>query len=483
MRTFAFEYRRGYVALVVSLGVIAVWIAYVQIWSTRREDTPLNTRDMTHAYQPGDELLGGATTIVDTARSAYGRSAMNFVKSHWRDFYSGKGVFLREWDDMPDGSRAPLGPLFSAVSCERCHEHDGRGRPPAGPRDVSESMIVRFSVPAPNGDWVPEPAYGEQLDMYGRDGMKGEGIVRVVYDEVTGDFADGGAYVLMQPEYSFEHLAYVPLRSDVRFSPRVAPYNFGLGLLEAVPDRDILANADPTDRDGDGISGRPNMVPDVRTGRTALGRFGWKANQPTIEQQIAKAFSADLGITSSLYPPDAGRAVALRPVGLTSAGHVAELNDDDLAKILTYVRLLAVPRQRNPGSPAVRHGRAIFEGIDCSGCHLPRLVTGEVAEFTELAHQVIHPYTDLLLHDMGEGLADDRPDGLAGGSEWRTPPLWGIGLMKTVSGHTRLLHDGRARSFEEAILWHGGEAATSQELYRRLSKSDRDALLAFLWSL
>lgn len=465
-----------YAAALAAVSLLGVF-AHQQLWPVRWAPGILSTAGMMSAYQPGDELLGGAATVLDSGTTAYGRSLGNIAAEHWPSFYHGRGRFSREWDQVKETRIQPLGPLFSAVGCERCHEKDGRGKPLVG--EVSESMTVHLSVPGPHGTWIPDPVYGGQLDLYGVDGMRGEGILRVQYSRVTGDFADGSSYTLMQPEYKLEHLAYGPLSPGARFSARVAPANFGLGLLEAIPEQQIVANADPDDRNADGISGRTGAAIDIRSGRPVLGRFGWKATQPTIEQQVARAFIMDLGITSSLYPHNGSNGTLVRH----AAAAEPELDANDLRLMVAYVRLLAVPRQRGWDRHEVQRGRAIFRGIGCESCHIANFTTGTVTDLPELSNQVIHPYTDLLLHDMGAGLADDRPDGGASGSEWRTPPLWGIGLLGRVSGHTRLLHDGRARNIEEAILWHGGEAAHSQEMYRRLTESDRAAVLEFLGSL
>ncbi len=438
--------------------------------------------DIAAYHVPGEELLGGGTTVRDTGSTAYGRSAYNLIREHWPEFFKGKISFVNQWDDMPQGVASPLGPLFNARSCDGCHDHDGRGQPPASPDEVSESMVVHLSVVDGDGPARPDPVYGSQLDLHGVHGGgwgHGEGIVQVEYDELRGVYADGGSYALTRPEYRFRRLAYGPLHRDIRFSPRVAPFNFGLGLLEMIPESDILAHADPDDRDHDGISGRPNQILEIKSGSMMLGRFGWKANQPTLEQQVARAFHADLGITTSLYPED----VTPPEYVLGEGGNTPELDEKVFSQVVAYVRFLGVPRQREWEKPLVQHGRALFSRIGCTGCHISRFRTGINPAFPELSDQLIHPYTDLLLHDMGDDLADDRPDGLATGREWRTPPLWGIGLVEKVGGHTRFLHDGRARNLEEAILWHGGEGAASQELYRRLRKQDRMALLAFLESL
>jgi CxxC motif-containing protein (DUF1111 family) len=246
-----------------------------------------------------------------------------------------------------------------------------------------------------------------------------------------------------------------------------------------------VARADPHDADGDGISGRANRVWDQASSKTALGRFGWKANQPNIRQQNAAAANGDIGITTRLYPSEniaeGQTAAAAAPTG--SQNGEPEMRDDHFDKLVFYVQTLAVPASRNVDDPTVRRGAQLFAGIGCTACHTPTLETGDYPDVPELAHQVIHPFTDLLLHDMGAELADGRPDFLATEQEWRTPPLWGIGLTQMVNRHTRFLHDGRARSLEEAVLWHGGEAAKSHDRFIHLSRDERAALLAFLDSL
>jgi CxxC motif-containing protein (DUF1111 family) len=255
----------------------------------------------------------------------------------------------------------------------------------------------------------------------------------------------------------------------------------GLGLLEAVPESTLEALADESDHDGDGISGRVNLVWDVREGRARPGRFGWKANVTTIAQQTAGAFLGDLGITSSMFPdeacPDGQTACRAAP-----NGGAPELTDQKLDAVVLYARSLAVPARRGVGDARVTRGEALFAQAGCGSCHTPKLVTGD-SDVPAFTRQTIRPYTDLLVHDLGPELADGRPDGRASGSEWRTPPLWGLGLLERVSKHQHLLHDGRARGVAEAILWHGGEAANARERFRTLSKEDRAALLAFLSAL
>jgi len=249
-----------------------------------------------------------------------------------------------------------------------------------------------------------------------------------------------------------------------------------------VPQADILALADPDDRDGDGVSGRANQVWDAAAGRLALGRFGWKANEPTVAQQAAGAFLGDIGITTPLFP-DENCTAAVPDCRTAANGGAPAIEADDFAKVVLYASSLAVPGRRDWDDPTVLQGKALFTALGCAACHMPTLTTGDYPTIPALTGQTIHPYTDLLLHDLGAELADGRPDFLAGGSEWRTPPLWGLGLIQTVNGHTNLLHDGRARNALEAILWHGGEAQAARDNFARLDAAQREALLRFLDSL
>jgi CxxC motif-containing protein (DUF1111 family) len=343
---------------------------------------------------------------------------------------------------------------------------------------------VRLSIPGQDAHGGPldEPAYGGQFNHDAILGVSAEGRAEVSYEEVPGAYADGTAYSLRRPAYRFADLAFGPLDPRVLISPRTAPFMIGLGLLEAVGEEDILALADEVDADGDGISGRPNRVWDPKAQRTRLGRFGWKANQAGLEQQSAGAFLGDLGITSPLAPaencPPAQTACAAAP-----SGGAPELDQEKLDEVTYYGHLLAVPARRDFEDPDVLRGKALLRDAGCAACHAPLLTTGTLDGFPELSGQTIRPFTDLLLHDLGEDLADGRPDFLADGREWRTPPLWGIGLVGVVNEHTLLLHDGRARGLAEAILWHGGEAERAREAFRAMPAGDRAALIRFLESL
>jgi CxxC motif-containing protein (DUF1111 family) len=261
-------------------------------------------------------------------------------------------------------------------------------------------------------------------------------------------------------------------------------------LLEAIPAADILARVDENDADSDGISGRAAIVVSTEFGVPMLGRFGYKGGAATVRDQSAGAFAGDMGLSTPLNPDPWGdctkaqNACRAAPHGQEpDVRDGLEVDAESLDLVTFYARNLGVPERRNVDDPQVLRGKAVFHTAQCAACHVPKYVTNRLDGQPEQSFQLIWPYTDLLLHDMGPGLADNRPEGRATGQEWKTPPLWGIGLTEQVSGHTRFLHDGRARSLLEAILWHGGEAQGARDAVVALPKPDRAALLAFLNSL
>ncbi len=437
--------------------------------------------------QVGEELSGGATTVFQNGKNAFALPLANISRENRRAHVVGNSFFNKNWVIAPASTTARdgLGPLFHARSCSGCHTRDGRGAPPAQ-GELMTGLLFRLSVPgrSPHGGPLPDPTYGGQLGVRAVPGVEPEGNVRIEYEEIPGTYPDSETYSLRKPIYTLEcSKKYGAPQNDLLMSPRVAPPVHGLGLLEAVPEATIRGFADEDDQDGDGISGRPNEVWNPETQTRQLGRFGWKANQPDIRQQTAAAFLGDIGITSNIHPNDdftpAQHALFAQP----GSGDTPELDDNLLARVVTYQLTLAPPARRNWTDPEVLRGKLLFEEAQCAVCHVPEMKTGDYEAVPELANQTIRPYTDLLLHDMGEELADHRPDFEADGREWRTPPLWGIGLIETVNGHTFFLHDGRARNLEEAILWHGGEAEVSRDHFKNLNSSDRAALLAFLNSL
>lgn len=436
--------------------------------------------------EAGAELLGGDTTVFDESRLAFTFPAKNLGSADRDVFALGDHFFGRNWVSAPASTSANdgLGPLFNATSCSSCHLRDGRSAPPEREGDPSSGLLLRLSVPGVGAHGEPrdEPTYGGQLQPNANVGVPREGRYLITYEERAGAFADGEPYSLRAPRYALVDLAHGPLAPDAMLSPRTAPAMIGLGLLEAVPDDALRALADPEDRDGDGVSGRVNEVWSVEAGRSSVGRFGWKANVPTVKQQVAGAFLGDLGITTSLFPEEGCTAAEVACRAAPNGGK-PELSDATLGEVTHYSRCLGVPARRRRDDPVVRRGERLFAEARCASCHVTKLRTGDASPIAALRSQTIRPYTDLLLHDMGPDLADGRPDFGASGSEWRTTPLWGLGLLRTVSGHTFLLHDGRARDVTEAILWHGGEAERSRDAFRAMGRDDRAALIAFLGSL
>ena len=430
--------------------------------------------------------LGGGTTRAIDGKTAFTFPAANIRAEHQRDFFFGNRLFNTNWVIAPASVKSfdGLGPFFNRVSCSGCHTQDGRGRPPETGAPM-ESMLLRLSVPdaAFPGEAGPHPVYGDQISDRANPGIPAEGAPKVSYETWTGLYADGTKYGLLKPSYSVDALAYGPLGQGAMLSPRVAQQVIGLGLLEAVPEAALAAMADPDDVDGDGVSGRMNYVADVSSSNgLRVGRFGWKANQPDLPAQNAAAAKGDIGLTNPLHRRENCAPAQAACLAAPKAPEI-DLSEKFFDKLNLYTRLLAVPAQRRPDDPQVQKGGALFAKFGCSACHIPTLRTGTHTVLPELENQTFHPFTDLLLHDMGGALADNRPDGGASGYEWRTPPLWGLGLVPAVNGHNRLLHDGRARGFAEAILWHGGEAEASRHAFSQAEKADRDALLAFLGSL
>lgn len=433
-----------------------------------------------------EQFPGGEQTSFVFTENAFGQPAPGLTGPDANYFYTGNSLFNQNWVAAPASTTARdgLGPTLNAHNCSACHFKDGRGRPPVYYDELATGFLIRLSITGDdgNGGPNPDPNYGGQLNDMGVFGISREGQVMITYSEEPGQFKDGSSYSLNVPNYTFPELNFGALSSDIMFSPRVGPQMIGLGLLEALSEADILANADENDLDGDGISGKPNYVWSIESNSMELGRFGWKANVPDIKQQVAGAFNGDMGITTTLFPNNHCPGPQTDCSNAPNGGE-PELSDENLDKVVLYSSNLAVPGRPDYSDQEVLKGKQLFYEINCIACHVPSYITGSHATFPHLSNQKIWPYTDLLLHDMGPELADGRSDYLANGNEWRTPPLWGIGLFETVNGHTHYLHDGRARNLNEAILWHGGEAENSKEAYRSLSKQERDLVLKFLNSL
>ena len=436
------------------------------------------------------DLSAGPFTIERADVRAYSEPASVLDARQRGVFMVGRNVFHRQWASINSlNGDWGLGPTFVADRCSACHVNTGRGQPP-GPGEQMLSMLVRVSLPgngaqgAPN----PHPAYGEQLQNRALDGssvdlayagtpVPREADLYLDWETRILTYADGERAELRVPKLRVENLNFGPLGDDAMTSVRISPSVFGLGLLEAVPEtalREIAAAQKAL-----GYDGRLNYVWDSIQGRRAPGRFGWKANQPSLRQQVATAAIEDMGLSSRLFP-DQNCPPAQQTCARHLPGNFPEIINHEIDALELWLHGLAVPARRNMRAADVQAGERLFAQAQCAVCHVPELTTGPFPAMRQLSHRKFRPYTDLLLHDMGEGLADGRPDFLAGPRDWRTPPLWGLGLSQTVSGSTSLLHDGRARNVAEAILWHGGEASRSREAFRSMSRSERDALVAFV---
>lgn len=441
--------------------------------------------------QPFEAMAGGgATSTAQPGPDSLSQPIPTLDASGRADFALGTALFEKLWVSAPSSTQASdgLGPLYNARACATCHQRDGRGHAPEEGA-IGPSLVLRLVQPDGRGD----PVYGRQLQDSAVPGQPAEGHPSLRFETRIVSLAGGEQVTLRRPRFSIENLAYGPLDQATHLSPRLAPAMTGLGLIEAIHPADLLAGADPDDRNGDGIRGRTIMVRDPATGSLALGRFGWKAEMSSVRAQSAAAFATDLGISTPARPQSAGdctvhqAACLAAPDGVQPRLGPVEAPDPVLTLVADYASHLAVPARRDVGRAEVLSGKALFSTIGCADCHRPSFVTSRQAQ-PPLAFQLIWPYSDLLLHEMGEDLADPGRDGPAspthaGRGEWRTPPLWAIGLASTVDPRAGFLHDGRARTLQEAILWHGGEGQAARDRYAALSARDRRALLAFLESL
>ena len=459
------------------------------------------TQDFSKAENFETMQGGAATSKAIVNGDAFSHFSANITFAEEEEFKLGNALFRKLWVSSPSSTQASdgLGPLFNARACQSCHLKDGRGHPPEGTAD-NTSMFLRLARDARDAKEqgilarhealnFPDVTYGKQLQELAVPGLASEGTMKITYEEVPVTLGDGEVVSLRKPSYSVEGLNYGPLEPDVTLSPRVAPQMIGMGMIQAIHEADILAKADPDDADGDGISGKASLVRDHRTRELKLGRFGYKAENASVRDQSASAFVGDMGISNPDAPFHHGDCTSAQQDCFARASGVQErLGDteapDPVLELVTfYSENLAVPARRDPGDAKILKGKELFYQSGCVSCHTPKFVTRRDAENKAHAFQLIWPYSDFLLHDMGEGLADGQRVGVADEREWRTQPLWGIGLTETVNEHTFFLHDGRARNLTEAILWHGGEAQAARDAFATLNKSDRTALIAFLESL
>ena len=415
------------------------------------------------------------------------------------DFWTGFSFFRDPWVAAPSatGNRDGLGPIFNSRSCIACHTAGARAKLDKTGEVIPLSLVVRLGSKV-EGNNAVDPVYGGQIQprkinyqlAETQQKNSGEAWLAFGYSKVVGKFSDGESYELLKPNYKLTQLAYGELAPHVGLSVRLAPNIFGMGLLNAISEKDLLAQEDIDDANGDGISAKYNRVPNVITGKIELGRFGLKAKQPNLHQQVAAAFRDDIGITNSSFPKEVctSEQVVCRKASLKGGHNTQQLEIDDvrLGLVVTFNELIGVPSARNLQDKKVQQGRDVFYQLKCHQCHTPSYVTAQNPNINgnhgsdALAGQLIWPYTDLALHDMGSALADGVFEFNATGNEWRTPPLWGIGLQEKMTGEQRFLHDGRARTISEAILWHGGEAEKAKQDFKKLSKQQRQVLIQFV---
>jgi CxxC motif-containing protein (DUF1111 family) len=454
------------------VSVIAAMISFVILF------TMCNKAGIFDESGYDERLSGGMATVFDETSKSFAHQVSGLNERDGKVHGFGDASFEQTFVSAPAPVNSGLGPVFNNVSCISCHHNDGKGTPTAG--FVTSSLLFRLSIPGTdiNGGPLPVNGFGGQLQDVSIFGRQPEANVNISYTDLVVTYPDGASVTLRNPAYALYN-TYQSLPSGYLISPRLAPPVFGLGLLQNISESTILSFADENDANGDGISGRPNYVYNPYTQKKELGRFGLKANTPSLLVQVAAAYQQDIGITSYVFPRESS-------FGQSQADNLnddPELPDSTLNHVVFYVKTLAVPARRNVRDPDIMKGEQLFKQVNCSGCHKPVMQTGVDVTLPPISNQRIQPFTDLLLHDMGDGLADNRPDFLATGNEWRTTPLWGIGLFAKTNGIPYYLHDGRARSIEEAILWHGGEAESVKQQFMHLSAPDRAALLRFIQSL
>lgn len=427
-------------------------------------------------------LSAGIMTVEESTEIAFARPAPTLNTDELKRFAEGREMMHQRWSVFPSNLGIwGRGPLSNGEVCTDCHHNNGRGAPPEDAEQPMRSMLVQLSLPGQSstGGPLPHLIYGAQLQHQGILGVVlPEGDAHIEWRSRHVTLSDGDVVELREPRVQLRNLAYGPIDEAVLRSARIAPPMVGVGLLEAIPETRLRELADRAAATG----GRLNLVWSLESKQHTVGRFGWKANHPTLKQQIATAFQQDLGVTTGLLM-DENCTPAQRKCLNQPGVQRPEVSDRQFDALMFYVRALAVPARRDVERAEVIAGQALFEQLNCGGCHAPEHRTGENTSVPVLAGQTIRPYTDILLHDMGDQLADGRPDFAAGPRDWRTAPLWGLGLNRMVNGNGQLLHDGRARTVEEAILWHGGEGKAARDAYTHLTRQQREALSAFVNSL
>ncbi|NVK38359.1 MAG: hypothetical protein HWE18_10565 [Gammaproteobacteria bacterium] len=465
------------------------------------------------AFDQAELFPGGETSVSALPFASLEKPAANMADALKPNFHAGKALANQPWVKAPTTTTARdgLGPIYNARTCLSCHIKGGKGNIPLDNDSPLTTTLVRLSVPTTDAlgndpslithGLIPHPVYGDQIQNQSislahqlrnnpsaqnlAHDVAPEAYINIQWIESQYKYPDGSITALRRPELDVRYLGYGSFGDDTLFSIRVAPSIHGMGLLALIDQQDLNALADESDANQDGISGKVNLVWDVQAQALRPGRFGLKSNKPTLEMIVAAAFKNDVGISNPLFPDQpcsSSQADCLKqPNGNDAEG--VELPQHLLDLVVDFNRNLAPLQRDEELSKAVSKGRTLFYESGCHQCHQPSFKTQESTKYPHLSEQIIWPYSDLLLHDMGEALADYRPEFLADGKEWRTAPLWNLGYHPKVNGSHVLLHDGRARNVEEAILWHGGEAQKAKDQFVHLPKSDRDALIEFVYSL
>lgn len=478
-----------YLKITLTLAVISVSVSRFALSAPDNMSASINAEVLA-----SQKYSGGGMTVKRPSKRSYIYPGQAASRKRQLDFWSGFSFFRDPWVTAPSVTKARdgLGPLFNARSCIACHQAGSRAPMPQSGESLPTALLIRvgFNKPRLNHD---NNNYGGQIQPRAikyinnklKQTLQHEAWLDLSYTFIDGQFSDGEAYQLQKPHYQLTKLAYGELPEHAALSPRYSPNVFGSGLLDAIAEQDLLAQEDSDDANNDGISPKYNRVLNIKSGQIELGRFGMKAKHPTLAQQVAAAFRDDIGITNSFFPEESCTKSQLFCQQASALGEheTVEIEDKNLDLVITFNRLLGVPPARGLAKPKQQQGQRLFHQLGCAQCHTPSYLTDKNYYEPALANQKIWPYTDLALHDMGAELADGVYEYKATGTEWRTPPLWGIGLQKRITGQQRFLHDGRARSITEAILWHGGEAKLSQEKFKKLNKTERQALLMFVKSI
>jgi CxxC motif-containing protein (DUF1111 family) len=458
-------------------------------------------------FEQAEHLPAGGMTGKGLSDRSFVQVGRNVDRKQELLFWTGFSLFRDPWVIAPSSTkdRDGLGPLFNTRSCISCHLSGGKGPAPQEGNSKPTALVVRFGS-GENG-LFSDPIYGDQLQPRAiaithnsiAPDLLGEAKLQLGYQEVYGEYADGSTYILRQPTYQLTDLAYGELDKRTVLSPRFSPVIYGVGLLDAISEQDLLVQEDINDNNQDGISAKYNRVPIAPSNhntadfhhsvenfegtiRLGVGRFGHKAKHPSLHQQVAAAFRDDIGITNTSFDTEScsTKQANCQAASVIGGHQSVEIPDKLLDLVTQFNQLIAVPPARNLDSATAQQGRELFYKIGCESCHTASYTTDAEYPHKSLANQTIWPYTDLALHDMGAGLADGVNEYAANGTEWRTPPLWGIGARKNIRSENLYLHDGRAKTVAAAILWHGGEAQISQQNFIQLNKQQRNALLAFL---